>query len=150
MHHGHLWMESPASPPAKQTVVVRVRQRGGRGAGVHPSAGERNLCHSPLQPHEVFYISDRFRPVLHRNPTYGLSYLILSSCTVQLEQLVCSLITPLIQNKLQLFRLLFKNADIFLFSVSQICCLHFLKFKRFPGLKCLGYGIPCFCVWHFF
>lgn len=62
MQQRHMWMESPASAPAEQAVAVRVRQRGGRGKGVCPSAGERSLCHSPFQPHEVFASSDRFRP----------------------------------------------------------------------------------------
>ncbi len=75
MHHSHLWMESPASPTAEQTVSVRVRQRDSRGEGVHAAAAERSLCHPSVQPHEVFNIFDRFRPVLHgdTNSTFSLT-----------------------------------------------------------------------------
>lgn len=72
MHQSQLWMESPASPATEQTVPVRVRQRGGRGEGVYPTAGEWSLCHSPFQPHEVFNISDRLRSVMHITSTVSL------------------------------------------------------------------------------
>lgn len=53
VHRGHLRMESPAPAADKQTVAVHLRQRGGRGEGVHPAAEEQDLCHPPVQRHEV-------------------------------------------------------------------------------------------------